>query len=108
MDTKNYICSCLGIYGSCEHLDDIQDSFNIELNESDIDEALQISPKDLSNGIVSILFDKVKYKAVEELGLNEESFDYFINGSLDTHLYYNNQEIYDWEDLEEIKNKKEE
>lgn len=106
MNTIEFINSCLGLYGNCEYLDDIQKSFNIELNESDIDEALQISPQDLSNAITSILFDKIIDKAVEELGLNEELFDTFINGSLDTHLYYDDEEVYDWEDLEETANGK--
>ena len=106
MNTKEFICSCLGLYGSCEYLDDIQESFNIELNKSDIDKALQISPQDLSNTITSTLFDKIIDKAVEELGLNEESFDYFVNGSLDTHLYYDGEEVNDWEDLEETANGK--
>lgn len=106
MNTKEFINNCLGLYGNCEYLDDIQENFNVELNESDIDEALQISPQDLSNAITSILFDKIIDKAVEELGLNEESFDYFVNGSLDTSLYYDDEEVNDWEDLEEIANGK--
>ena len=56
----------------------------------------------MSNGIAHFLFKKIIDRAVEELKLDEEKFDTFINGSLDTHLYYDGADIQSWKDLENI------
>lgn len=47
------------------------------------------------------LFQDVEDRAVEDLKLDRSLFDWYVNG-LDTHLYYNKQEVLTWERLEDI------
>ena len=46
------------------------------------------------------MWDRVVSHFVDK-GLCEELFDYYINGSIDTHFYYDGVEVFCADDLEE-------
>lgn len=52
------------------------------------------------NSLVSIMWGRVVSHFVDK-GLCEELFDYYINGSIDTHFYYDGVEVFCADDLEE-------
>lgn len=103
METKDFICVCLGI--SSKKVDDICDNFNVDISDKEVYDILNLFEgsgfQNFGDLLTLKLFRKVEDRAVEELGLKRELFDSFLNG-YDTHFYYSKVEMYRWEDLEDI------
>ena len=55
----------------------------------------------LDNIVNNSLIDKIVSKAVMELGLLEDRFDRVVNGMC-VEVIYDNEYVYDWQDLERI------
>lgn len=100
----DWILQCIGIYNNGDYLDEIEKDFEIEFDLSD-DETIELVNDyvpNVGNRMAEMMYDKIIGKAVEKLNANEEDFGYYCNGSLDTHLYYKQEEVYCWEDIVEL------
>lgn len=104
----DWILQCIGIYPDSDYLDEIEKDFQIELDLSDDEtvEFVQIYAPDVGNRMAEMMYNKIIDKAVEELYADITDFDYFCNGSLDTHLYYKHEEVFCWEDIVELNKQK--
>ena len=109
-DYKDFVCACLGFYGEGAYLDEIEDNFGVSVDtEEEMMELISRANAHgcaLDNLIAGRLYDKIVERAVNELGLDSELFDSFINGNLDTSFSYNGEQIYSWQDLVEISERK--
>ena len=106
MKVQDFILYSLGLYDNGEYLDDIMKNFHIKEISTEIEDLIATSNGDLGNTLAFELFNEIIYKAEEELGLDTTKFTYYINGSLDTYLYYDGEKITCWEELEEISKNK--
>lgn len=92
----------VGLYGGGTYLDEICDRFGVSITKEDIFFFLKESTKDLGNRIALQLFLDIEEKAVTKLGLDRDYIHWNINGDCDTRLFYAEEEIEDWEQLEKI------
>lgn len=106
MKVKDFILYTLGIYDNGEYLDNIMENFHIKEISTEIEDLIETSNGDLGNNLAYEIINEIIYKAGEELGLDRNKFNYYINGSLDTHIYYDGETITCWEELEEISKNK--
>ena len=110
MGMSEWILECIGVYNQNEYLDKIAENFGVDLDyESDTLELIRLGiegkrPR-VGDVIADELFRMVIDRAVDELGLDEDKFDYYTNGSQDTDLMYDGEYVTSWEDLEAIANK---
>lgn len=106
MNYKDYVCNCIGLQGTCEYLDDIQENFGVDgVNEEFISIAINNDFGNLSNRIAQRLYEQVISKAQKELDADEEKFDMYVNGSLDTYLTYNGEKVNNWDEIIQEVNK---
>lgn len=68
-------------------------------------ELIKEYPSNVGNRLAEMMFEMIIEVAVNELNANSKDFDYFCNGSLDTHIYYKQEEVHCWEDIVELANK---
>lgn len=109
MKMNEWIFECMGVYNQSEYLDHITEDFGVDIEEEEeMVELIQLNCEgygqrayhgDLGNLIARRLYDKVIEKAVDELCLEEDKFDYCCNGPLDTDLRYDGEYVYSWADL---------
>lgn len=95
MRTNDLILKTIGI--STENLlDDMQVYFDLELTESDVRSALEMTTEHLENALISVIFDKV-IERVENLlpSFDRQRFNYYVN-CLDSHLSVDNTEVGSW------------
>jgi len=90
------------------HLESTQNLRNIKLvDDEDLNEAIEVAgdcTSNVRNRLMEILWLKVVYYFVDTMGCSREVFDCYINGSLDTHFYYNGTEVKSEEELLELVN----
>lgn len=104
METKDFLCACLGV---CSwKVDEITDKFDIDIVENDVYDLLDsgIEYSRFGDALISDLYLQIIERAVEELGLDEDKFNYYANGMC-SDLSYDGEDVYAWEDLEEIAEK---
>lgn len=103
METKDFLCLCLGV--SSSKVDDICDDFDLDFDESDIQDIISDARRldDVGNILIMRLYQQVIDKAIESYGicLEENRFCIYANGR-DSHLMYDSEEIYSWRDIEDI------
>lgn len=103
METKDFLCLCLGV--SSSKVDDICDAFDLDINESDIQDIVSVARRldDVGNILISRLYQQVIDTAIESYGcwIEEERFCIYTNGR-DSHLMYDSEEIYSYQDIEDI------
>lgn len=103
METKDFVCVCLGI--SSQKIDEICDTFDLDIFEEDFIEVLSNTTKydRVGNIIIRNLYDQVIEYALESYGkfLDEYKFEIYTNG-MDSHLMYDREEIYNYQDIEDI------
>lgn len=104
MKTAEWVLQCIGLYGNGEYLDEIEENFQIELDLAsyEIIELIKEYPSNVGNRLAEMMFKMIIEVAVNELNANSKDFDYFCNGSMDTHLYYKQEEVSCWEDIVEL------
>lgn len=107
---QEWVNNCIGLWGGGEYLDKIEKSFGIDYDPTD-DETIDLikmcierNPKRpaIANAIAAELYQLVIERAVEELGAEEEDFDYFCNGKYDTDLNCKRETVSNWEDIVKI------
>lgn len=111
-DTEHFLLNCLGAdyEFDLEFADKFAEDFRCDIYDA-VDKSTLLDAASSNNRFMGINFileeiclDTIN-RACDELGLEEEKFDYYIN-ALDTHLYYgeegNMSKMYSWEDLENI------
>lgn len=104
MKTKDFICNCLCVYeGTSKKIDEICDNFGIDIYGNDVNTIFNNIENCNSFGaaLINLCYDKVIDKAVEKLGANEYLFEKDVNDYC-SHLYYNNDSINTWGELEEL------
>lgn len=103
----DWILQCIGIYQGGYYLDEIEENFQIELDLAsyEVIELIKEYPSNVGNRLAEMMFEMIIEVAVNELNANSKDFDYLCNGSLDTHLYYKQEEVHYWEDIVELANK---
>ena len=104
MKTKDFVLNCLRCYSSaCKYMDELQDAFDIELEEDDILDALRVvseqTKPELGNELITRLFDKIIDKAAEEYkNILREKFDYdaedYCSG-----IYFGGTHVRSWDEL---------
>ena len=104
MNIQDFICAELGLCTlDAKFIDGFEEDWEIDTDSIDYKELIRISVENdgvLCNLILNDYIYQLINRAVEEYGVNEDDFDYFIN-SMDTHVYYKKEEYYTWEDLKE-------
>ena len=107
-DTEHFLLNCLGADYEYDlnFADKFAEDFQCDIYESvDKELLLEGAASDSRfmgiNFILSEICLSTIAKATDELGLDETKFDYYIN-SQDTHLYYDDNEVYSWEELEAL------
>ena len=110
MEMSEWILSCIGVPNQGVYLDKIVEKFGVDL-DYDYDtvelvrQGMEIDEKHPHVGdmIARELFDMTIDRAINELGLDEDKFDYTCSGTL-VELYYDGEDVDSWEALEEIAN----
>lgn len=107
-NTEHFLLDCLGAdyEYDLKFADEFAEKFQCDIYKSvDKESLLEGAASDSRflgiNFILGEICATTIAKASEELGLEEDKFDYYIN-SLDTHLYYDGEEVYSWEELEAL------
>lgn len=107
MSNNEMILAALGFSNGYSQLDEFKTNFGYDWTDDDLDEAIEVAGYNTSNVInclMEILWLKVVYYFVDTMGCSREVFDCYINGSLDTHFYYNGTEVKSEEELLELVN----
>lgn len=110
MTIKELILLNLGIGTADDMWDTITSNFDVELEDSDIEETIQENSSslgDVGNALIECLYCKVADKGVEEYGLKRQKFTYYLNMQ-DSHIYYDGKEIHGIEDLEHLQSERSE
>lgn len=106
---NEFVSVCLGLGMTGRKVDEICDNFGIDISDENIYEALGACPRDdyrsFGNILISDLYAQVVSEWAEQL--DEEKFDWYVNGD-DSHLYYDGEEVWSCDDLQEILDKLEE
>ena len=103
MNIQNFICTELGLY-SPEFIDAFEKDWEIDTDSIDYRKLIQTAVYtgwQLESTILYEYIYQIKARAVKEYGIDEDDIDYYVNGSLDTSVYYKDEEYYTWHDLEE-------
>lgn len=106
-----WILKCIGVPDQGVYLEKIAENFGVDL-DYDYDtvelvrQGMEIDKKHPHVGdiIARELFEMAIDRAVDELELDADKFDYTVSGTL-VELYYDGKDVYSWEDLETIANK---
>lgn len=109
MDMNEWILECIGVYNQNGYLDQIAENFGVDLDfEDDTLELIRLGMEGnrprVGDVIADELFRMVIDRAAVELGLDEDKFDYYTNGALDTDIRYDGEYVTSWEELENIAN----
>lgn len=108
---RDFAMLVIGSY-DCPYIDELCKDFEI-VDEMKGDEMKELMLKALENDIrldnllIERLYEKIVEKATEKYGLKKERFDWYINGHMDSHLYYRtddgNTEVLDIDELKKLK-----
>lgn len=104
MTNSEMVLTSLGFFKNDYKLDNFRSYFGYDWTDEDLNEAIECAGYNLSsvrNLLVEILWLKV-VDEFERRGCEREMFDCFVNGSLDTHFYFNQTEVSDREEIEEL------
>lgn len=102
MNIKDFLAVSVGLYAS-EYIDNICDNFHINPSVADVRECLRCGGgMNFGDIFAAMLFDEVINNAVYNLNLDRDKFTYYCNGSLDTTLYYDGEQVDSWDRLVEI------
>ena len=107
MSNNEMILAALGFSNWDSQLDEFKTNFGYDWTDEDLDEAIEVAGYNTSNVrncLMEILWLKVVYYFVDTMGCSREVFDCYINGSLDTHFYYNGTEVKSEEELWKLVN----
>lgn len=107
MSNNEMILAALGFSNWDSQLDEFKTNFGYDWTGEDLDEAIEVARYNTSNVrncLIEILWLKVVYYFVDTMDCSREMFDSYINGSLDTHFYYNGTEVKSEEELLELVN----
>ena len=107
MSNNEMILAALGFSNGDSQFDEFKTNFGYDWTDDDLDEAIEVAGYNTSNVrncLMEILWLKVVYYFVDTMGCSREVFDCYINGSLDTHFYYNGTEVKSEEELLELVN----
>lgn len=108
MNYGKWVLDCLGLWQEGDYLDELEKNFGTDAldAEEDMLEEIRIcmecDRKALGNQVARCIFDQVIERAVDELGMKEEDFEYYCNGSLDTWLRYKGEDIESWAEPENL------
>lgn len=108
MEMGEWILSCIGVPDQGVYLEKIAENFGVDL-DYDYDtvelvrQGMEMRPPHVGDMIAKELFEMTINRAVDELGLDEDKFDYTVSGTL-VELYYDGDDVYSWKDLEAIAN----
>ena len=103
MTTAEFILLCIGAYpDACRKIDEIEDKFilggqGFAMSESDIDDAIRLTPKNVGNYLISMYYKREIDFLVERYrddGITEDLFGTEINSSASA-LFFDGQEYYD-------------
>ena len=107
MSNNEMILAALGFSNWDSQLDEFKTNFGYDWTGEDLDEAIEVAGYNTSNVrncLMEILWLKVVYYFVDTMDFSLEMFDSYINGSLDTHFYYNGTEVKSEEELWKLVN----
>ena len=107
MSNNEMILVALGFSNWDSKLEEFKKNFGFDWTNEDLNEAIEVAgdcTSNVRNRLMEILWLKVVYYFVDTMGCNREVFDCYINGSLDTHFYYNGTEVKSEEELLELVN----
>ena len=107
MSNNEMILVALGFSNWDSKLEEFKKNFGFDWTNEDLNEAIEVAgdcTSNVRNRLMEILWLKVVYHFVETMGCSREVFDCYINGSLDTHFYYNGTEVKSEEELLELVN----
>ena len=107
MSNNEMILAALGFSNWDSQLDEFKTNFGYDWTGEDLDEAIEVAGYNTSNVrncLMEILWLKVVYYFIDTMDCSREMFDCYINGSLDTHFYYNGTEVKSEEELLELVN----
>lgn len=112
MNMCEWILCCLVVDDQANYLDEITEKFGVDIeDEEEMVDLIKLNAEGyeqrayhgaLGNLIANSLYSKVIDRAIDELGLDEDKFDYYANGSCDTFLTYDNERVRSWKELEEL------
>lgn len=107
MSNNEMILTALGFSNWDKQLDEFKNNFGFDWTNEDLDGAIEVAgcnTSNVRNCLMEILWLKVVYYFVDTMECCRELFDSYINGSLDTHFYYNGTEVKSEEELLELVN----
>ena len=107
MSNNEMILVALGFSNWDSKLEEFKKNFGFDWTNEDLNEAIEVASdctSNVRNRLMEILWLKVVYYFVDTMGCSREVFDCYINGSLDTHFYYNGTEVKSEEELLELVN----
>ena len=107
MSNNEMILVALGFSNWDSKLEEFKKNFGFDWTNEDLNEAIEVAgdcTSNVRNRLMEILWLKVVYYFVDTMGCSREVFDCYINGSLDTHFYYNGTEVKSEEELLELVN----
>ena len=107
MSNNEMILAALGFSNWDSQLYEFKTNFGYDWTGEDLDEAIEVAGYNTSNVrncLMEILWLKVVCYFVDTMDCSREMFDSYINGSLDTHFYYNGTEVKSEGELLELVN----
>lgn len=107
MSNNEMILVALGFSNWDSKLEEFKKNFGFDWTNEDLNEAIEVAgdcTSNVRNRLMEILWLKVVYYFVDTMVCSREVFDCYINGSLDTHFYYNGTEVKSEEELLELVN----
>ena len=105
MSNNEMILVALGFSNWDSKLEEFKKNFGFDWTSEDLNEAIEVAgdcTSNVRNCLMEILWLKVVYYFVDTKNCNREKFDCYINGSLDTHFYYDGTEVKSEEELLEL------
>lgn len=102
MSNNEMVLVALGFSKYDNNLEEFKKNFGFDWTSEDLNEAIEVAGENISNVrnyLVEILWLKVVYYFIDEKDCEREKFDCYINGSLDTHFYYDGKEIMSEEEI---------
>lgn len=104
---KNFAALCLGTFDTTD-IDDIRRNYGLSncMKQEEMESLIRIVVESnfklmLDNLILDMTYNEVKEKAVKELSLDSEKFEWWSN-CMDNGMIYNGKQVTSWEELEEI------
>ena len=104
MTTMELFALAVGMAGVAEKIDEFADSFDVDFSDSDIRDAVEEvqQAKDIGKSVWLMFIGELESKLQNDFPNFDSDKFVWYRDMRDSHIYYDGQEIYSIDDMEEI------